>query len=113
MFTVPHLLYGDTEAAKRNSTGGIFGAGGDAIDAYKEYPDAMKYADTQNSAVAFLNHYGQLNNLEKAIDKQQNLYNQTGNEKVGDRINALTSEYNRIGDSVSYTHLTLPTIYSV
>jgi len=97
MFTVPHLLYGDTEAAKRNSTGGIFGAGGDAIDAYKEYPDAMKYADTQNSAVAFLNHYGQLNDLEKAIDIQQNLYNQTGNEKVADKINALTGEYNRIG----------------
>jgi len=97
MFTVPHLLYGDTEAAKRNSTGGIFGAGGDAIDAYKEYPEAMKYADTQNSAVAFLNHYGQLNDLEKAIGKQEALYNQTGNEKVGNKINALSSEYNRIG----------------
>ena len=103
MFTVPHLLYGDTEAAKRNSTGGIFGAGGDAINAYKEYPDAMKYADTQNSAVAFLNHYGQLNDLEKAIDIQQNIYNQTGNEKVGNRINALTSEYNRIGELYNNT----------
>ena len=98
MFTVPHLLYGDTEAAKRNSTGGIFGAGGDAIDAYKEYPDAMKYADTQNSAVAFLNHYGQLNDLEKAIGKQEALYNQTGNKKVADKINALSNEYNRIGE---------------
>jgi hypothetical protein len=103
MFTVPHLLYGDTEAAKRNSTGSIFGAGGDAINAYKQYPDAMKYADTQNSAVSFLNHYGQLNDLDKAIAKQEELYNQTGNEKVGDRINALTSEYNRIGDLYNNT----------
>tara|TARA_R100000081_G_scaffold56000_1_gene27494 strand:+ start:1 stop:756 length:756 start_codon:yes stop_codon:yes gene_type:complete len=63
----------------------------------------MKYADTQNSAVAFLNHYGQLNDLEKAIDIQQNIYNQTGNEKVGDRINALTSEYNRIGELYNNT----------
>jgi hypothetical protein len=63
----------------------------------------MKYADTQNSAVSFLNHYGQLNDLDKAIAKQEELYNQTGNEKVGDRINALTSEYNRIGDLYNNT----------
>ena len=57
---------------------------------------------TRKLAVAF-KPYGQLNDLEKAIDIQQNIYNQTGNEKVGNRINALTSEYNRIGELYNNT----------
>ena len=35
--------------------------------------------------------------IKQAQLYEQNVYNQTGNEKVADKINALTGEYNRIG----------------
>ena len=108
MFTMPHLISGDYEAAKRASTLGLFGYGGNAIDDFKDNPEVLKYVNTQNKTIEFVNQYRELDRLENEIQDRTKRYEDPGNnplfkQQLESDINYLTGEYNRIGSEYNNT----------
>ena len=108
MFTMPHLISGDYEAAKRASTLGLFGYGGNAIDDFKDNPEVLKYVNTQNKTIEFVNQYMELDRLENDIQDRTKRYENPGNsplfkQQLENDINYFTSEYNRIGSEYNNT----------
>ena len=108
MFTMPHLISGDYEAAKRASTLGLFGYGGKALDAFKDNPEVLKFVNTENKTLEFINQYQKLDRLEKEIQDRTKRYEDPGNnplfqQQLESDINYLTGEYNRIGSEYNNT----------
>ena len=102
-FALPHVLMGDSEAAKRATTGGLFGWGEEKLEEVrKSNPEAYKYVkfmkdnadymESYASAVDAQNNLEALEGLPKNVQEQKKL-------RYTDQLNRATDKANFIIDN--------------
>lgn len=78
-FALPGLLRGDTNEALRNTTLGLFGAGGTEFEQLEEGTAEYKYAKDLKDVQQYVKNFSEANKLKKYLDKTEEF---SGNPKV-------------------------------